>query len=67
MSNTRAFFSSQAHPEMEWVESLRLGIQRNGLAKDSCAPYREFFFRENEKVSQENRIYAVETAVICAI
>lgn len=59
------FLSSQAHSGMAWVEILWLGIQWNGFAKDSHALYRDF--RENEKVSQENRISAGETAVLWEI
>ena len=50
---------------MEWAEILWLGIQWNDFAKDILAPHRGF--RENDKVSQENRIDAGETAVICEI
>lgn len=59
------FLSSQAHPGMEWAEILWLGTQWNDFAKDNSAPHRGF--KENDKVSQENRIDAGETAVICEI
>lgn len=65
MLNVRIVFSSQAHPETEWVEIRWLGIQRNGFAKGSYAPSRDF--RQNKEVSQENGICAGETAVICEI